>query len=306
MSEESAENKPKAESVGQIIVKAREARGMDREDLARAVHLGVGFLAAIEEGRWQDLPGDTYARSYIISLCSELGLQKREMLEKYASDAHRDTIDDLSGAEPFRTHEDELNDKPRAVPVPALVLLACAALAVVGYFGSQDGEGSSAPAAAPAESEAVESETEATDDSLINASLGISDSAAKDTGAAQAEAEPADTAHPPSLAAPSSASGRASAQVSLAAQPLPVAKSRASSRLDISCDKDSAWIEIRSPGAETWASWIRQDGVRYSQTRGDTMYVRTGGLANLSLKLNHLKIEPKRAEFVIYGGQLVR
>ena len=36
------------------------------------------------------------------------------------------------------------------------------------------------------------------------------------------------------------------------------------------------------------------------------MYVRTGGLPNLELKLNHLKIEPKRAEFVIYGGQLVR
>ena len=102
MSEESTENKPKAESVGQIIVKAREARGMEREDLARAVHLGVDFLAAIEEGRWQDLPGDTYARSYIISLCSELGLQKSEMLEKYASDAHRDRIDSLAGAEPFR------------------------------------------------------------------------------------------------------------------------------------------------------------------------------------------------------------
>ena len=304
MSEESTENKPKAESVGQIIVKAREARGMEREDLARAVHLGVDFLAAIEEGRWQDLPGDTYARSYIISLCSELGLQKSEMLEKYASDAHRDRIDSLAGAEPFRTHEDELNEKPRSVPVPALVLLACAALAVFGWFGTQQ-NGESAPAPAPVGSEAVEPEAESADDSLINASLGISDSAAKDTGSAQTEAEPADTAHPPSLAAPSSASGRG-AQVSYPAQPIPVAKSRVNSRLDISCSKDSAWIEIRSPGAETWASWIRQDGVRYSQTRSDTMYVRTGGLPNLELKLNHLKIEPKRAEFVIYGGQLVR
>lgn len=303
MSEETVEKNEsakKALSVGELVAAAREERGLDRAALARAVHLNVAFLAAIEEGRWKDLPGDTYARGYIISLCAELGLQKHEMLEKYASETHRENLETLDDSQPaFRTHEDELNDKPRKVPVALLVLLAGVALAVVSFIGQQEPAAEEPAPAAEAEP-APEGDGEDEESAAINESLGAPDSLDADTSSREPAA---DTARAPSLARPSSASAK---PVSAPVQAIPTAKSRVLSRLDISCDKDSAWIEIRSPGVETWASWIRQDGPRYTQTRSDTMYIRTGSLPNLNLKLNHLAIQPKRSEFVVFGGQLVR
>ena len=44
---------------------ARLARGWDLAEVARQIHITASQIAAIEEGRFQDLPGNAFTRGYL-------------------------------------------------------------------------------------------------------------------------------------------------------------------------------------------------------------------------------------------------
>jgi transcriptional regulator with XRE-family HTH domain len=60
--------------VTERLRQAREARGLDLDALARRTRLRVHMLAAVDEGRWNDLPRGVYARAVVRAYAEAVGL----------------------------------------------------------------------------------------------------------------------------------------------------------------------------------------------------------------------------------------
>ena len=70
---ESMENK---ESVGQELRKARQAKNLSLDDVARATKIRKDFLQAIEESRYDILPGPVFVSGFVRCYGRFLGLDE--------------------------------------------------------------------------------------------------------------------------------------------------------------------------------------------------------------------------------------
>jgi transcriptional regulator with XRE-family HTH domain len=62
------------------LKKARQARGLTSSDVARETRLSPRTIAAIEEGRFDDLPAGLYARTSVRAYAGAVGLDPAEVL----------------------------------------------------------------------------------------------------------------------------------------------------------------------------------------------------------------------------------
>ncbi len=70
------------ESLGAILRTAREAKGLSVDQLATLTKINPSFIEAIENGRWDLLPGRVYLKPFT-KLCAEaLGLSVSELYDK--------------------------------------------------------------------------------------------------------------------------------------------------------------------------------------------------------------------------------
>ena len=79
-----------AEDVPSLCVDLRRARmtaGYELADIAAALRIRLLHLEALEEGRFEDLPGSAYAAGFLRSYCEFLGLQSNEMVERLKREA---------------------------------------------------------------------------------------------------------------------------------------------------------------------------------------------------------------------------
>lgn len=87
-----ASQKPIASPVGPFLRAARVRHGLDLEDVATALRIRVAQLQAIEEGRFDDLPGRTYAVGFVRAYAEYLGLDGDEVVAGF-----RDEVSGLTG-----------------------------------------------------------------------------------------------------------------------------------------------------------------------------------------------------------------
>lgn len=73
--------------VGQILRQCREHYGEDLEGVALALRIRMAYLKAIEEGRFQDLPGPTYVQGFLRAYADYLGLDSEALLKRYRANA---------------------------------------------------------------------------------------------------------------------------------------------------------------------------------------------------------------------------
>ncbi len=128
-------------SVGEELSRVRRERGIDLEIVARELHIQIHYLTAIEEGRFDQLPGDAYARGFLRAYADYLDLDSDQLLTAFG----RDTV-----APP--------SPRPRAVNLPradedwrrpSTLLIAASLLAAVVAVGVW--QFSADPEAPPAE-----------------------------------------------------------------------------------------------------------------------------------------------------------
>jgi len=74
------------EKVGSYLRRVREARGLELEQLAKFIRLGLNVLQAIEENNWSFFPTEAYLRSYIGSICEKLSVDKVAVLKRLSSE----------------------------------------------------------------------------------------------------------------------------------------------------------------------------------------------------------------------------
>jgi transcriptional regulator with XRE-family HTH domain len=69
--------------VNRILREAREARGLAPQDVVRATGLTPRVVAAIEDGRFDELPAGLYARSFVRAYAAAVGLDPPEVLRDF-------------------------------------------------------------------------------------------------------------------------------------------------------------------------------------------------------------------------------
>ncbi|MDR3438582.1 RodZ domain-containing protein [Telmatospirillum sp.] len=73
----------RAGGVGVLLREARVARGQDVAFVADALRIRQAYLEAIEEGRFEDLPGSTYAVGFVRGYAEYLGLDSKEIIRRF-------------------------------------------------------------------------------------------------------------------------------------------------------------------------------------------------------------------------------
>ena len=63
----------------------RKAHNRELSDVANALRIRQVYLQAIEDGRFDDLPGPTYAAGFVRAYADYLGLELDEVMRRYRS-----------------------------------------------------------------------------------------------------------------------------------------------------------------------------------------------------------------------------
>jgi len=115
-------------SVCTALHQARLRAGYELTDVAKALRIQLRHLQALEDGRFDDLPGETYAVGFLKSYGGFLGLEIEELVARYKAETGNDASK--------QRLEFPVPSKESRMPRPWLVLLTLA-LAGVAYGGWQ-------------------------------------------------------------------------------------------------------------------------------------------------------------------------
>src|ERR1700730_4684060 len=123
--EASTEPRPaRRRTIGQLLRETREGFGSDLIRVATALRIRAAYLEAIEEGRYDQLPGAVYALGFVRAYATHLGLDGEEAVRRFKLDA-----------EGFEEQRDLTFPVPlaeRSVPGGTMLLVAVI-LAICGY-----------------------------------------------------------------------------------------------------------------------------------------------------------------------------
>ena len=85
-SEETTERDINAGHVGALLQASRQRLGEDLPDVALMLRIRLPYLAAIEGGRYRELPGATYAVGFIRAYAEHLGLDSDEVVRRFKAE----------------------------------------------------------------------------------------------------------------------------------------------------------------------------------------------------------------------------
>ncbi len=123
---ETADDSERSPQVGSLLRASRLRVGEDLREVSDNLCIRFLYLEAIEECRYEDLPGDTYAIGFIRSYAEHLGLDGEEVIRRYRLEkASGKRLSDLSFPTPVTES---------GVPKGAIVLVGVV-LAVLVYGG---------------------------------------------------------------------------------------------------------------------------------------------------------------------------
>lgn len=124
------------ETLGDRLRKAREAKGLSIEDLHDITKIRVVYLASMEEGRFQELPGNVYIRGFIRSVARAVGEADDELVAEYDRIYKQSAIEQgkpeiLEGAETQERHK-----AGKGTPLVAVIgIIIIASLIFVAMLG---------------------------------------------------------------------------------------------------------------------------------------------------------------------------
>jgi cytoskeleton protein RodZ len=91
---------------GEHLKREREMRGVSLHEISAATRIATRFLTAIEEERWEQLPGGVFNRGFVRAVARYLGLDEENIVAEYAAAAgDRPTVPVWTGSPPAVTPE---------------------------------------------------------------------------------------------------------------------------------------------------------------------------------------------------------
>jgi cytoskeleton protein RodZ len=70
--------------LGRYLVTGRERAGVSAEHVSRTTRIPPRAIAALEEGRWDELPQPVFVRGFVLAYCRVVGLDERPALDLLA------------------------------------------------------------------------------------------------------------------------------------------------------------------------------------------------------------------------------
>ena len=139
-----------APTIGETLRTARTERGLELSEVERATKIRTKFLEAMEEDRWEALPGPSYARGFLDIYARHLGLDQQALLDDYRQTVEGERHDPIPQSvikpgtlrqtrSPGRTHS--INWGSVAKVLAGLVVLVIIGLVIVGSIGGSDNGG---------------------------------------------------------------------------------------------------------------------------------------------------------------------
>jgi cytoskeleton protein RodZ len=102
--------------IGTLLCATRMRMGKDLQLIAEILHIRYTYLVAIEDGRYEDLPGQAYAVGFVRSYADHLGLDGSEVVRRFK--------EENSGVKRKASFEFPIPTPDSGVPSGALLLLA--------------------------------------------------------------------------------------------------------------------------------------------------------------------------------------
>jgi len=72
-------------ALGASLEEARRRRGLDLEQVEEATHIHRRYLRALEEERFELLPGDAYAKGFLRAYAQFLGLDANRYRDEFSA-----------------------------------------------------------------------------------------------------------------------------------------------------------------------------------------------------------------------------
>ena len=119
---------------GEHLKREREMRGVSIEEVAAATRISTRFLEAIENERWESLPGGVFNRGFIRSIARYLGLDEDSMVAEYSLET-KGKVD--TGVVPDAPMDIPRNWKPAAVAIIVLIAVLGGATFVYARYGGR-------------------------------------------------------------------------------------------------------------------------------------------------------------------------
>jgi cytoskeleton protein RodZ len=69
--------------IGASLREARTRRGFSAADVHKAIRIRERYLTALEEERWDMLPGEAYTKGFLRTYAEHLGLNSQLYIDEY-------------------------------------------------------------------------------------------------------------------------------------------------------------------------------------------------------------------------------
>src|SRR5215472_13243429 len=102
---------------GERLKRERELREVTLEEISKATRIAPRFMDALENEKWERLPGGVFGRGFVRSVARYLGLNEEDLLSEY------DLARGESAHPPPAKPEERIPTPPKWIPVSAGVLL---------------------------------------------------------------------------------------------------------------------------------------------------------------------------------------
>jgi len=144
-------SQPYQRQVGDVLQERREDLGLDLDDIGAMLRIKPAYLAALEQGRSDDLPGPAYAIGFVRAYADFLGLDTEQVLARFKGEVSGVTArPDLALPVPLG----ERSLPGRALVLVALIVTLCG-YGIWYYFSTDDRTRPERVAAVPAELQAA-------------------------------------------------------------------------------------------------------------------------------------------------------
>jgi len=111
---------------GEHLKREREMRGVSLEEVSAATRINTRFLEAIENEKWEELPGGAFNRGFIRAIARFLGLDEDGLVAEYALET--------KGALDVRPSPEHPAQIPRNWEPTILAIVVLIAIIAAGWF----------------------------------------------------------------------------------------------------------------------------------------------------------------------------
>ena len=120
------------QKISDLLKQTRKEKNLTLDSIAKVTKIKSEYLQAIEEGKFDDLPSESYARGFVKNYGSFLGLMENKVAALFRREYESERIEFVPR---FRKQQHKFNRK--SLFSPRNILIICAIIIIASFVGYQ-------------------------------------------------------------------------------------------------------------------------------------------------------------------------